>query len=177
MDLSSALTVVAHAKINVGLEVVGRRPDGYHNVVTILQEIALSDRLSFWDGPGLTLVSDKHFTAPESNLILRAAQELQRALAVDRGAVIRLEKSIPIGGGLGGGSSDAAATLHGLTQLWRLGGSHATLVDLARSLGSDVPFFLRGGTQLAQGRGDELIPSADPQGLGRCRGRWRIASE
>jgi 4-diphosphocytidyl-2-C-methyl-D-erythritol kinase len=153
---------LARAKVNLGLEVVGRRPDGYHDLVTILHEVDLADELSFEEAAELTLVSEPVLGNPEDNLVLRAAKLLGEAGGSQRGATVRLTKRIPVAAGLGGGSSDAAATLRGLNDLWRLGASLSDLHALASRLGSDVPFFLTGGTCLATARGDALQPLPDP---------------
>lgn len=152
---SGMLEVPAPAKINLGLEILGRRADGYHDIVTILQEIDLADRLTFEIAEELTLTC-AGLPANETNLVLRAARLLQSETGSRTGAAIRLEKSVPIAAGLGGGSSDAAATLRALNCLWRLDLSAADLASLAARLGADVPFFLRGGTQIATGIGTDL---------------------
>ncbi len=157
------VTVLAPAKINLALEVGGRRSDGYHEVVTILQAIHLHDRvvLERWPGRQIDLVVRPRaldLGPPEKNLAVRAASILQPRLRGGRGVRIRLEKRIPAGGGLGGGSSDAAAVLVGLNRLCDLNLSPEQLERLGARLGSDVPFFVRGGTQLGTGRGDRLRP-------------------
>jgi 4-diphosphocytidyl-2-C-methyl-D-erythritol kinase len=157
------LTISARAKVNLGLEILGRRPNGFHDVMTILQEIDLADRLTFVDAAELTLESNLPALADDpDNLVLRAARRLQVAAGVRRGAEIHLDKLIPIAAGLGGGSSDAAATLIALNRLWEIGMSHAELLDVAREIGTDVAFFLAGGTQLATGLGDQLEPLPRP---------------
>lgn len=148
----------APAKINLGLEILGRRADGFHEVRTILQTVALADDLTFADAADLSLDCAPSLGPTERNLVLRAARLLQARTGVSRGATISLRKSIPVAAGLGGGSSDAAATLRGLSRLWGLDLSDDDLADLAGALGSDVPFFLRGGAQLATGRGEHLEP-------------------
>jgi 4-diphosphocytidyl-2-C-methyl-D-erythritol kinase len=156
------LTIRAPAKVNLSLEVMGRRTDGYHEVRTVLQSIGLSDQLTFEPAGTLALRWDPGSPVPvsqvpaEENLALRAAKLLQKEAGVTSGAAIMLHKVIPVAAGLGGGSSDAAATLLGLRQLWGLDVSHQRLAEIAAMLGSDVPFFLRGGTALGSGRGDKL---------------------
>jgi 4-diphosphocytidyl-2-C-methyl-D-erythritol kinase len=166
----SALRLRAPAKINGALEVLGKHPDGYHEVRTILQTIELSDWLTLTpdDSISLSLTGEAGPLAGqplEANLAYRAATLLPRMTG--RGARIELEKRIPVAAGLGGGSSDAAAVLRGLRALWRLDISDARLAAIAAELGSDVPFFLRGGCALARGRGDVLapLPDAPPQRL------------
>jgi 4-diphosphocytidyl-2-C-methyl-D-erythritol kinase len=158
------LTALAHAKVNLGLEILGRRADGLHEVVTILQEIDLADRLSITEAEGLTVESNlPELAADPGNLVLRAARALQDAAGVSRGASIYLEKVIPLAAGLGGGSSDAAAALLALSRLWQLDWDASRLERVARALGTDVAFFLRGGTQLATGSGDTLQPLPTPR--------------
>jgi len=148
----------AYAKINLCLEVLGRRRDGYHDVLTILQTVDLYDTLAFEPADELTLTCSDPRLSGEDNLVLRAARLLQRAAGVEHGAAIHLEKRIPVGAGLGGGSSDAAVTLLALSPLWGLHMTRSNLENLAAALGADVPFFLYGGTALAEGRGDRITP-------------------
>lgn len=148
----------AYAKINLSLEITGRRRDGYHEVVTILQTVDLYDTLSFEVADDLSLTCDDSRLAGEDNLVLRAARLLLRAAGLTSGAAIRLEKGIPLAAGLGGGSSDAATTLVALSELWGLRMTESNLHNLASVLGSDVPFFLVGGTVLASERGQTLAP-------------------
>ena len=155
------LVVKAPAKINLCLEVLGRRPDGYHEIRTIMQAVGLYDELSFRERPDRRIVltaSGKGLPPPEQNLVFRAARLIQERFAPSRGAAIHLKKAIPIGGGLGGGSSDAAATLRALNRLWALHLDAQELQSLAAELGSDVPFFVRGGTALCEGRGERVTP-------------------
>ena len=157
-----ALVVPAFAKINLGLEVLGTRQDGYHELRTLFQTIDLHDDVELRArSEGVSLVCD-HPQVPSDagNLAYRAAQDLCRFAGVSRGVEITLRKRIPVAGGLGGGSSDAAATLMGLDRLWGLKLGPAGLHPLARRLGADVPFFLLGGTALGLGRGDEVYPLA-----------------
>ena len=164
--MSRVLVLRPSAKINLTLRVSGLRPDGFHDVRTLYQSIALSDRLTISERRGpLTLVSSSPgVPADRTNLVYRAAAALWSALgrAGDpRDAHVRLVKQIPVAAGLGGGSADAAAALVGLNTLWngRLG--RADLARLATELGSDVPFFLQGGTALGASRGEELYPVDD----------------
>ncbi len=158
----AALVVQAHAKVNLGLEILGRRPDGYHDVVTVLQEVDLADTLTFASAPGVTLDCSRADLASEANLVVRAVSALQANVRTPGGVAIQLEKVIPVAAGLGGGSSDAAATLVGLNRFWKLGLTDDQLRRLARSLGADVAFFVHGGTQVATGRGDQLEPLPTP---------------
>lgn len=158
----------ASAKVNLALEVLGKRPDGYHEIVTVMQAVDLCDRLTLEPASTLTLeADDAALPTDERNLIIRAAMLLRQEAVVDSGARIRLRKRIPVAAGLGGGSSDAAATLWGLNRLWGLRWPHARLADLAARLGMDVPFFLGGGAALATGRGERLksLPDAGAYAL------------
>ena len=148
----------AYAKINLTLEVMGRRADGYHDVVTILQTIDLHDTLTLEESSELVLECDRPDLESPENLVLRAAALLREASGSVAGARMTLEKGIPVAAGLGGGSSDGAAALTGLNRLWGLGMTVDELTPLAARLGSDVPFFLVGGTAMAQGRGEQVIP-------------------
>ena len=156
------MEIRAYAKINLTLEVLGRRPDGYHEIATILQTIDLSDGLHFEPAPRLELECSVPSLGDKDNLVWAAADALRRATGCDKGASIHLEKEIPIGMGLGGGSSDAAGTLNGLNALWGLDMVEVDLIDIAASLGSDVPFFLRGGIALGQGRGEVITDLPSP---------------
>jgi len=150
----------AHAKINLGLRILGRRPDGYHEIETLFQEISLHDTLEIRERPqGIALTCSRpDLPVNEKNLVHRAASLLLRNCGAGRGCDLALEKRIPVGAGLGGGSSDAAATLKGLNQLWQLGLSEGRLLELAGQLGSDVPFFILGGAAVGRGRGEQLQP-------------------
>lgn len=147
----------APAKLNLGLEIVGRRPDGYHELVTIFQTIALYDEITVAAAPPgeLTLAADP-ILGGEGNLILRSARALAAQSGCTKGATLTLDKGIPVAAGLGGGSSDAATTVRALRDHWHLATSDDELATLATGLGADVPFFLRGGTALATGIGEAL---------------------
>jgi len=152
----------AYAKVNLGLEVLFRRDDGYHELRTILQTIDLHDRLTFEARPnGIELSVDEDVVpGGEENLVTRAATLLRERLGRPVGARIELDKRIPVGRGLGGGSADAAITLLALNELWNAGLNQADLCRLGAELGMDVPFFFHGGTALGIGRGDEVFPLA-----------------
>ena len=163
-----SLVVNTPAKLNLFLEVLGRRPDGYHELETVMVSIGLYDTLSFNESEtGQTRLrsrccfSASALSVGEDNLIVQAAELLREATGCRRGVSIRLVKRIPIQAGLGGGSSDAAATLVGLNRLWRLGLPRAELHRLAASLGSDVNFFLDSPRAAAcRGRGERVSPLA-----------------
>ena len=163
----ATLSLKAPAKVNLTLEAVGKRDDGYHEIASVLQTVGLFDHLAFRPADDLTLQCDRPELATDDNLVLRAADLLKTVAGYSKGAVITLEKKIPVSSGLGGGSSDAAATLTGLNDLWGLGMSNDDLMPIAARLGSDVPFFLRAGTAMAQGRGERVrqLPPADIEWL------------
>ncbi len=150
------LTRAAPAKINLGLQVTGRRSDGYHELVTVMQTLELADEVSVEAAPTVSGRPSLPDLAAEDDLALRAAHLLRRTLGVTSGARVCVEKRIPAAAGLGGGSSDAAAVLAALNQLWEAGVDHERLSQIAAELGSDVPFLVRGGTALATGRGEHL---------------------
>jgi len=150
------------AKVNWVLEVLHRRPDGYHEVRTVIQTIDLCDTLELCPASELCLeVNGEDLPPEQENLVMKAAHLLRERAGGAPGARMRLSKAIPAAAGLGGGSSDAAAALRGLNELWGLGLSLEALADVAARLGSDVPFFLHGGTALAEGRGERVTPLPD----------------
>jgi 4-diphosphocytidyl-2-C-methyl-D-erythritol kinase len=161
-----ATTVKAFAKINLSLCIKQKRADGFHEVQTIVQAIDLADRLTCeaTRGPFHIVCSTPRVPTDRTNLVWRAAQLLWDAAGRDgepRDAVVTLDKQIPIQAGLGGGSSDAAAALLALRQIWKLRVADEELFAIAARLGSDVPFFFVGGTALGLGRGEEVYPLAD----------------
>jgi 4-diphosphocytidyl-2-C-methyl-D-erythritol kinase len=157
--MSSTITLPSFAKINLHLQVVGRRQDGFHDLCTVFQTISLHDTLTIEPADRLSMTcSQSHVPVDERNLVLRAALKLQEKYQVKCGAAIHLKKLIPAPGGLGGGSSNAAITLLALRKLWQIDASLDELHDLGSSLGSDVPFFFYGGTALGMGRGEAVEP-------------------
>jgi 4-diphosphocytidyl-2-C-methyl-D-erythritol kinase len=157
--ISRRLELSAAAKVNLALEVLTRRPDGYHEIATVMQTVDLSDRLALEDDDALEVrASAAGVPTDERNLVYRAAAALRKAAGVSRGARMTLDKRIPVAAGLGGGSTDAAAALVGLNRLWGLRWPLSDLEEVAVGLGMDVPFFLRGGAALATGRGERLAP-------------------
>ncbi len=152
------ITVRACAKINLGLEVLRRRTDGYHDVATVLHGIDLCDTITADEHDELALDSPDVGCDPSHNLVFRAALLLRERLGMARGARIGLTKRIPSAAGLGGGSSDAAATLIALNLLWGLGLGTSELAELGAPLGSDVPFFFHLPAALATGRGEDIEP-------------------
>ena len=146
----------AHAKINLTLAVTGKREDGYHTLSTVMQEISLCDTLVLEKADGVSLaVTGSDLAAGEDNLCVKAAKLFFRETGIRGGVAMKLDKRIPTGAGLGGGSSDAAAVLSGLSQLYE---AEADLYAMAVGLGADVPFFLAGGTCLCTGIGEILTP-------------------
>jgi 4-diphosphocytidyl-2-C-methyl-D-erythritol kinase len=165
-------SLIAPAKINLYLEIIGDRPDGYHELSMVLQSIDLGDRLDIRpNGTDEFRIHCQHPEVPcdRTNLAYRAAELLKtkypEAFEQYGGADISIQKQIPVAAGLAGGSSNAAAVLVGLEMLWDLGLTQPELQDLASQLGSDIPFCITGGTALATGRGNELEPLPDLEGL------------
>jgi 4-diphosphocytidyl-2-C-methyl-D-erythritol kinase len=164
--MARTITVRAFAKINLDLQVLGLRPDGYHELRTTFQSIALSDTLSFRKtrGPFRIECDDPAFPADRTNLIWKAAERvlrLGRRRESPSGVTVQVEKNIPMQAGLGGGSSNAAATLRALCALWKIRADQAELHHAAARLGADVPYFLEGGTAVGFHRGDVLFPLDD----------------
>jgi len=156
------LRLTIPAKVNLYLEVGARRRDGFHDLETVFHTVGLYDTLELRSADALTLqTSGIRVPAGSANLVMRAAAGLRSATGCRKGAAMRLTKRIPTGAGLGGGSADAAAALLGLCRLWHLRIPHVSLLRIAAALGSDVPFFLRGGSAIGSGRGERLkaIPS------------------
>jgi len=157
----------APAKINLTLDVVGKREDGYHEVEMIMTMVDLADWLSFKDiDDNKILLESNSGVVPndERNLVYKAAKLIKETYRVQRGVHITLKKNIPVAAGLAGGSSDAAATLRGLNRLWSLSLSEKELLSLGEQIGSDVPFCVSGGTALVTGRGEKVkkLPSPPP---------------
>ncbi len=152
------LTALAPAKLNLTLEVLAKRPDGFHEIRSVIQTINLCDSLTFRLSQNITFKSNMPDWIPEKSLVSKATGLLQAVGGGAKGATIEVSKRIPLVAGLGGDSSDAAATLRGLNKLWELGLSPQKLLDLAAQLGSDVAFFLYGGTALVEGRGEIVTP-------------------
>ncbi|MFC1968713.1 4-(cytidine 5'-diphospho)-2-C-methyl-D-erythritol kinase [Chloroflexota bacterium] len=162
------LTISAPAKINLTLEVLGRRDDGYHEIRSVMQTISLCDTLSFEPAEEVYLrCAEPGLESPE-NLALKAASLLREVTQYPKGVRIRLVKSIPVTSGLGGGASDAAATLKEINKIWETGLSFQELVQLAPRLSSDTAFFLYGGTALVESRGEKVSP------LPPCPATWLV---
>jgi len=153
------------AKVNLHLRVIGKRGDGFHDIFTIFQTISLHDTITFeaTDGPIEIECNGPGVPLDGTNLVLRAAAELRVRYNISNGVKFRLDKCIPVGGGLGGGSSNAATALIGLNRLWELNAPNSELVAIAAELGSDIPFFFTGGTSIGSGRGVQIEPISDYQ--------------
>ena len=150
------ISLDACAKVNLTLEVLGKRTDGFHEIRSVMQGVSLCDRMVFEDAEHLEYhCAARDWVAPKS-LVSRAAQLLMCHTGVRRGAKITLDKRIPLSSGLGGDSSDAVAVMRGLARLWGAEVSTSDLISMSAKLGSDLPFFFGGGTVLAQGRGDVI---------------------
>ena len=157
------MRLAAHAKINLTLEVLGTRPDGYHELRSVVAEIPLHDDVELLDAPAgdvtVEMTGDGMETPCvrcEENLAVRAAHALAAAAGVSRGVCIRIVKRIPVGAGLGGGSADAAAVLNGLNEMWGLGLPKERLCAIGAEVGSDVPALVLGGVVLMEGRGERV---------------------
>lgn len=157
-----SVTERAHAKLNLTLEVLSKRPSGYHELVSVMQSVDLHDTVTVCESDTLELAEDAGIPAAE-NLVVRAAEALRRAAGVSRGARIELAKCIPVAAGLGGGSADAAATLRALNRLWSVGLSRSDLAEIGATLGSDVPFLVHEGTALVEGRGERVTRLPTPK--------------
>jgi 4-diphosphocytidyl-2-C-methyl-D-erythritol kinase len=153
----NSLQLKAPAKINWFLSVLGKREDGYHNILSLMQCVSIYDNLMFEHSDTLEVASDLDIPL-DNNLVYRAASLLKQYTSCKKGAKITLYKNIPVSAGLGGGSSDAAYTLSGLNRLWGLGLSDRELSAIGLEIGSDVPFFLNGSCALIKGRGEKVVP-------------------
>ncbi len=152
------LTILAPAKLNLTLEVLGDYQDGFHEIRSVIQTISLCDSLHFQLGQNMEFKSDMPDWIPEESLVSKTAGLIRKATGCTKGVTVKVDKRIPWLSGLGGDSSDAAAILRGLNKLWGLGLSLKELLDLAAQLSSDASFFLFGGTALAEGRGEIITP-------------------
>lgn len=169
----------AHAKINLGLRVLGKRPDGFHNISTIFHRIGLSDEIELEQGNGITVET----TSPEvptdhTNICHRAATLLRERLGISAGVKVTIHKNIPVGAGLGGGSTDAASVLLHLPKFWGVKADASLLQEIALQLGSDVPYFLGEGAALGTGRGEALdyFPLNMPWHILLCNPRIHVST-
>ncbi len=152
------IELYAPAKLNLYLDVINKRLDGYHDIISVMQTVGLYDVIYLEAAEKIKLECPGLDLPPESNLAYKAAKLLLEYANKDKGAAIKIDKHIPLGAGLGGGSSDAASVLTGLNQLWELGLNNHELMQLGEKLGADVPFFIIGGTCLAEGIGTNITP-------------------
>ncbi len=158
---ADGVEILAPAKLNLYLEILGKRPDGYHEIETLMVAVNLHDRLTFADDPSgavTLLCDDPKLPTGGGNLVVKAAERLKAATGCSKGASIGLNKVIPAEAGLAGGSSDAAATLVGLDRLWGLNTPADRLGSVAAEVGSDVAFFLQGSAAVCRGRGEQVEP-------------------
>ncbi len=163
--MSTALTLPAPAKLNLFLHITGKRPDGYHNLQTLFQLLDYGDELTFAPRPSNEIVVESSINSLNTpdNLVYRAAKALQQRAGTCQGVHITLRKHLPMGGGIGGGSSDAATTLLGLNHLWQCQLPESDLLTLGAQLGADIPVFIRGRTAWAEGIGEQLEPIDLPE--------------
>lgn len=163
------MQLYAPAKINLSLEIKGRRDDGFHEIETLMAPLSLSDRLTIERGQTAGDIQfscdDPSLPVGDDNLVVQAAKLFQQATKIEAGIEIALEKKIPHGAGLGGGSSDAAATLLGLNELFETQLDQRKLIELAAQIGSDVPFFILGSAAMCRGRGEVVEPATLPANL------------
>ena len=155
-----SISLPSPAKLNLFLHILDRREDGYHNLQTLFQLLDYGDQLSFSINkqPEINVISDLKDVKPQDNLVFKAARALQQATNCSWGCEIQLAKKIPMGAGLGGGSSNAATTLVGLNSLWQCNLSHDQLAEIGSDLGADIPLFVKGLSAFAEGIGDKLTP-------------------
>ncbi len=160
--MQPGFSLPSFAKINWTLRILGKREDGFHELFTMFQTVSLHDTIHFTESERLELTCDEpNVPIDERNLIIKAAKALKQLAGIEKGAAIHLEKRIPSPGGLGGGSSNAAVALLGLTKLWEIEINQGNLQVIATTLGSDVPFFLHGGSAIGTGRGEVIKPVDD----------------
>lgn len=160
--MPTEFSLPSFAKINLLLNILGKRDDGFHELFTVFQTVSLHDTITFTEDEQLGLTcTDRAVPTDGRNLIIKASRALQKATGSAAGARIHLDKRIPSPGGLGGGSSNAAVALMGLTRLWDIDPETVDLQALAAGLGSDVPFFLHGGAACGRGRGEQIEPADD----------------
>ena len=159
---TNSVSEKAHAKLNLVLEILNKRPDGYHDLASVMVTTTLADTVTVRSADTLTLVPTRTWAGAETDLVLKAARRLAEVAAVSDGASIKIDKRIPPASGLGGGSADAAATLRALNRLWHLNYNNQQLAKLGAKIGSDVPFLVHGGAATVYGRGEVVIPLPVP---------------
>lgn len=164
LDRKNTITKKAYAKVNLGLDVIGRREDGYHEVRMIMQTVDICDVLTFTrqERPGIVVTTDKEeLPGDESNLIYKAARLVTETCSVREGIKIELQKRIPMAAGMAGGSTDAAAVFHGMNEMFGLGMDEDEMCALGVKIGADIPYCIKGGTALAEGIGEILTKLPD----------------
>lgn len=160
------IIIDSYGKINLGLDILSKRPDGYHNISTIMQRIDLKDIITIEESEKFEIICDyEGHPQIEDDLIYKSYMKLKELKNIDRPVKINVEKSIPIGAGLAGGSSNGAATLVGLNEFWNLGYSREELMEIGKPLGADIPYCIRGGSVLAQGIGEKFTDIGDFSGV------------
>lgn len=165
MLMKNKLVENCYGKINLTLEVIGLRPDGYHEIKSVMQSVSLKDTLHIALSDALSLSGDmEDLSYGEDNLVMKAARLLKERSGYSGGARMELVKGIPVGAGLAGGSTDAAGALRGLNQLWGLGYDDKELMALGAEIGSDIPFCITGGTAFVSGRGEYVRPLSNNAG-------------
>ena len=160
------MKIKAHAKINLTLDILGKREDGFHELESVMQQLDLADDITIVDLPNKKITIECTGIPKKKNLVFKSVIFMRNKFKVEKGVKITIKKNIPVAAGLGGGSADAAAVIKGLNKLWKLGLSEEEMVDFASDIGSDVPFSIMGGVAVAKGRGEKLhkidgMPSFD----------------
>ncbi|MGC8738304.1 MAG: 4-(cytidine 5'-diphospho)-2-C-methyl-D-erythritol kinase [Candidatus Hydrogenedens sp.] len=164
--MPALMKVRTNAKINLYLDVIGKYPDGFHKIESIFQTVTLSDTLTFFEMPRGVCVTTNDTLLPtdDRNIVYKTVEKVKDITGIEKGIHVHIQKHIPICAGLGGGSANSAGTLYAVNKLWNLGLSESNLMDIAKGLGSDVPYFFKGGTQSVTGKGENinaLIPISD----------------
>ncbi|MDD2600017.1 MAG: 4-(cytidine 5'-diphospho)-2-C-methyl-D-erythritol kinase [Kiritimatiellae bacterium] len=181
--LGDVIVLEAYAKVNLTLEVLGKRTDGYHELRSVVMPISLTDTVTLTAAlPGeiaLTVTAESwvdtgRLGLPRDNLVVRVAHLMQRRYHTNQGVAIHIHKRIPIGGGMGGGSADAAAVIRGLNKLWDLSLPVTELAAFGADLGCDIPALVHGGAVVVEGRGEIVKPLMDSNLVNECRAMWMV---
>ena len=183
--LDQVIILEAHAKVNLTLEILGKRPDGYHDLRSVVMPISLADTVSLRSAPsgeiGLSISSEKWINVSrlgpvENNLAVRVVRLMQKRYKADKGVDLRIHKRIPIGGGMGGGSADAAAVIHGLNGLWGLNLSVEELSSFGADLGSDIPALVSRRVVVMEGRGERVSPLFEERQYDSVEPMWMVVA-
>lgn len=152
------MKIKTYAKINLYLDVIGKYPDGYHEIESIFQTVSLADTLTFQEIPKGIVITTNSESLPvdEKNIVYKTAKKIQDIAKIKKGVHVHIDKNIPIGAGLGGGSANSAGTIFALNKLWGLNWNEIEQSNIAIKIGADVPYFLKGGTQAVTGKGEKL---------------------